>query len=94
MSDAVLCELIMNKLPQQVQLSLVAILERPLSQFAAAADAAMQRLSMSSDVYSVGCRLLQSTSESGANAKTGSLNNLNFKTLLDRKLSSFNTQLQ
>ena len=32
MYDAVLCELITNKLPQQVQLSLVAILERPLLQ--------------------------------------------------------------
>ena len=32
MSDAVLCELITNELPQQVQLSLVAILERPLLQ--------------------------------------------------------------
>ena len=91
MSDAVLCELVMNKLPQQVQLSLVPTLGRPLLQFAAAADAAMQRLSMSSSVYS--CQL-QSVSESSANAKAGLSNNSNFETLLDRKFSSFNTQLQ
>ena len=91
MSDAVLCELVMNKLPQQVQLSLVPTLGRPLLQFAAAADAAMQRLSMSSSVYS--CQL-QSVSESNANAKSGPSNNSNFETLLDRKFSSSNTQLQ
>ena len=91
MSDAVLCELVMNKLPQQVQLSLVPTLGRPLLQFAAAADAAMQRLSMSSNIYS--CQL-QSVSESSANAKAGPSNNSNFETLLDRKFSSFNTQLQ
>ena len=91
MSDAVLCELIRNKLPQQVQLSLVPILGRPLLQFAAAADAAMQQLSMSSSLYS--CHL-QSISESSANAKAGPSNNLNFETLLNRKFSSFKTQLQ
>ena len=91
MSDAVLCELVMNKLPQQVQLSLVPTLGRPLIQFAAAADAVMQRLSMSSSVYS--CQL-QSVLESSANAKAGPSNNSNFETLLDRKFSSFNTQLQ
>ena len=32
MYDAVLCELITNKLPQQMQLSLVATLKRPLLQ--------------------------------------------------------------
>ena len=51
----------------------------------------MQRLSMSSSVYS--CQL-QSVSESCANAKAGPSNNSNFETLLDRKFSSFNTQLQ
>ena len=76
-----------------MQLSLVAILGRPLFQFVAAADAAMQWLSISSSVHSVCCHHLQSTSESGANAKIGTLNNLNFKTLLDKKFS-FNTQLQ
>ena len=79
MSDAVLCELVMNKLPQQVQLSLVPTLGKPLLQFAAAADAAMQRLSMSSSVYS--CQL-QSVSESSANAKAVPSNNSNFETLL------------
>ena len=88
MSNAIFCELVMNKLPQQVQLSLVPTLGRPLLQFAAAADAAMQRLSMSSSVYS--CQL-PSVSESSANAKAGASNNSNFETLLDRKFSSFNT---
>ena len=46
---------------------------------------------MSSSVYS--CQL-QSVSESSANAKAGPSNNSNFKTLLDRKFSSLNTQLQ
>ena len=94
MSHAVLCELIMNKLLQQVQLSLVLILGRPLFQFAATADATMQQLSMLSSVYSMGCHHLQSISESSAKVETGPSNNLNFKTQLDRKFSSFNTQLQ
>ena len=94
MSDAVFCELTMNKLPQQVQFSLVPFLVRPFFQFAAAIDAAMQGLSMSSSVYSVGCRHLQSISESSANEKAGPSNDLNFETFLDRKFSSYNTQLQ
>ena len=94
MSDAVLCELIMNKLPQQVQLTLVPILGRPFLQLAAAADAAMQELSMFSSVYSVVCHHLHLISESSANAKAGTSNCLNFETLLDKKISSFNTRLQ
>ena len=84
MYDAVLRELIMNKLPQHVQLSLVAILERLFLQFAAAADVEMQRLSMSASIHSVGCCHLQSTSVSSAKAEIGPSNALNFKTLLDR----------
>ena len=79
MSAAVLCDLIINKLPQQWQLFLVPILGRPLLQFAATADAAMQRLSMSSSVHSVDCRYLQSISNSCA--KAGPSNDLNFKKL-------------
>ena len=69
------------------------ISKRPLLEFAIAADASMQRLSMSSSVYSVGCRHLQSISGSSAKVETSPSNNLNFETLLDR-IFFFNTQLQ
>ena len=75
----------MNKLLQQMQLTLVPILGRPLLEFAIAADASMQRLSVSSRVYSVGCRHLQSISGSCAKAEMGLSNDLNFETLLEKK---------
>ena len=45
MSDAVLCEILMMKLPTEVQTTLSVILGSPLNEFAAAADTAMRRFS-------------------------------------------------
>ena len=45
MSDAVLCEILMMKLPTEVQTTLSIILGSPLNEFAAAADTSMRRLS-------------------------------------------------
>ena len=45
MSDAVLCKILMMKLPTEVQTTLSIILGSPLNEFAAAADTAMRRFS-------------------------------------------------
>ena len=45
MSDAVLCEILMMKLPTEVQTTLSIILGSPLNEFPAAADTAMRRFS-------------------------------------------------
>ena len=45
MSDAVLCKILMMKLPTEVQTTLSIILGSPLNEFAAAADTAMHRFS-------------------------------------------------
>ena len=45
MSDAVLCEILMMKLPTEVQTTLSVILGSPLNKLAAAADTAMRRFS-------------------------------------------------
>ena len=45
MSDAVLCEILMMKLPTEVQTTLSVILGSPLNEFAAAADTDMRRFS-------------------------------------------------
>ena len=45
MSDTVMCEILMMKLPTEVQTTLSIILGSPLNEFAAAADTAMRRFS-------------------------------------------------
>ena len=44
-SDAVLCKILMMKLPTEVQTTLSIILGSPLNEFAAAAETAMRRFS-------------------------------------------------
>ena len=53
MSDSVLCEVLMPKLPPEVQIALASVVDKPLSEFAAAADIAMRRLPHSSLVSNI-----------------------------------------
>ena len=64
-----MCKRGTSKVQHLVARQIFKILGRPLLQFAAAADAAMQGLSMLSSVLFVGYRHLHLISESSANAK-------------------------
>ena len=93
MSDAVLCELVMKKLPSEVQLALVTALGQPLQQFATVADAAVQRLGIMNSIHSVDTNK-QIFFKADSVVSDNSLRPTSSKDSLDAKISSLGTQLE